>query len=83
MALIGHLNHSVFDIIGQICLLRLAGDCVCNIATIFITIEEIPLVQPFVLKIFVEYAQRRIKVLYFGYVFDPLRNHFFITAINR
>ena len=55
------------------CLLRLAGDFVRNIATIFITKEEIPLAQPFVLKIFVEYAQRRIKVPYVGYVCDPLR----------
>lgn len=40
VALIGHLNHSVFDIIGQICLLRLAGSVVCHIATICVTIEQ-------------------------------------------
>ena len=65
------------------CLLRLAGDFKCNIATIFITIEEIPLAQPFVSKIFVEYAQRGIKFLSVVYICDPLRNHCFITANNR
>ena len=55
--------YSVFDIIEQMCLLRLAGSFVCHTATIFKS-----LMQPFVLKIFVENEQRRIKVLYVGNV---------------